>query len=121
MNARKVFLGLVSAAAMTFSFGAPAAEIYKVSTTLSHKGKAFASPVVVIKEAVPGTVEVSGPDGYRLSVTVTTAGDNIVDVAAKVDSARGAMAPRVTVRLGQAATVAIGDLQFGLLVEPNSG
>lgn len=121
MNARKVVLMLVSAAALAFPFGASAAGIYKVSTTLSHKGKAFASPVVVLKEAVPGTIEVSGPDGYKLSVIVTAAGDGIVDVAAKVDSARGAMAPMVTVRLGQAADVAIGDLQLGLLVEPHGG
>lgn len=99
------------------SLEAAACGSFKVSAQLSHQGKAFAAPSAVVKDGVPASIEVSGPNGYKLSLTVTDVAPDKIRVAATVDSSHGAMAPTLVVRPGQPATVTIGDIGLTLTVQ----
>jgi hypothetical protein len=43
-----------------------AAETYKISASLSQNGKSLGDPVAVVQADTPASVEVSGPNGYKL-------------------------------------------------------
>jgi hypothetical protein len=82
---------------------------YKVSATLLHNDRPFASPTVIVKPGVPAEITVSGNNGYTLSLTVTELSDNKVKVSSKLNSMQyGDTSPVVIVRLGQPATVEVG-------------
>jgi hypothetical protein len=98
-------VGLLSLPVSSFAAGP-----YGVSLTLSHKGKAFASPSAVVDAGVPATIKVSGPDGYILTLTVTTAGQDRLMVVTKLDSAFGSIHPGMMVTPGQTASATVGDI-----------
>lgn len=104
-----IVLALVLAALSAACIAGPNA--YKVSATLMHDGKPFASPAVIVTPGVPAKISVSGQDkaSYDLSLTITEVGDNKVKVASKLDSAQyGRITPVVIVRLGKSAMVQQG-------------
>ncbi|MEJ7746388.1 MAG: hypothetical protein WKF61_06480 [Luteimonas sp.] len=103
------------------SFSSLAANAYKVSANVSHHGERFASPSVVVEMGVRAEIEVSGPDGYRLMLTVDDAGEGKLRISANLDTAHGAMSPVVIVRAGQSATVSVGDMEIGLIAIPHDG
>jgi len=89
---------------------------YEVSATLSHAGKSFATPSAIVRADKPASIEVSGADGYKLTLTVTDLAPDKIKVAANLDSSHGAMAPTVVVRPGQPGSVTVGDLSLTLTV-----
>src|SRR5690625_2960174 len=87
MFTRKHFLTAIVFVLATVSFGCFASTgSYKVSTALSHNGKVFSSPTVIVKSGVPASIKVSGKNGYKLSVTVTELGGDEVKVSSKFTS-----------------------------------
>jgi hypothetical protein len=103
--------------AVAASFAATAAS-YEVSARLLHDGKSFATPAAVIAAGQPASIEVSGADGYKLTLTVTGAGADGIKVVAELDSAYGSMAPTVTVHPDRPASVSVGRLGLELAVRP---
>lgn len=101
------------------SFSVSAADAYSVSLHLFHKGKEFGAPSMVVKSGVQGSMEVSGPDGYKLKLTATDDGPNRMKVSTQLDSAHGAVSPEIIVRPGTQATVSIGDLKVALTASPH--
>jgi hypothetical protein len=102
-------LGLLALPVSSFAAGP-----YGVSLTLSHKGKAFAAPSVVVDDGVPATIKASGQDGYVLTITVTSAGQNRLMVATKLDSAYGSIHPAMMVVAGQTASATVGDVAISV-------
>ncbi len=111
-NARSgVALALVLA-----STASAAPATYAVEAQLSHKGHVFASPSAVVQEGVPATLEVTGPDGYRLVLTVTGQSADALALAATLDSPRGHMAPTLVVRPDQEGSIRVGELGLAVTV-----
>lgn len=102
------------------SFAATTAS-YEVSATLLHDGKSFAAPSVIVTADKPASIEVSGTDGYKLTLTVTDVSPDRIKVAANLDSSHGSMAPTVVVRPDQPASVSVGKLGLELTVRRSDG
>lgn len=66
MLKRAYMVAAIGLAVATMSVSA--AESYRVSAVLSHDGHSFASPASLVEREVPASVEVSGPQGYRLTL-----------------------------------------------------
>jgi len=116
MEARKISFAL-AAFALSASFGCVAADTYKVTANLSHNGKSFGEPAAVVRADALASVEVAGPDAYKLEFTVTDVAKDEIKVAATLDSSYGTIAPVVIVKPGQPATVTVGDLSLTLTVD----
>ena len=115
MVIRKSSIAL-AAFALFASFNCLAADTYRVTANLSHNGKSFGEPVAVVNADTPASVEVSGPNGYKLGFTVTDLAKDEIKVAATLDSPYGTISPVVVVRPGQPGTVTVGDLELTLTV-----
>lgn len=113
-------VALAFCASSTFSFAKPPGSYY-VSAKLSHGGKSFAEPSVTVQAGQPAIMEVSGPDGYKLTLTITDVAPDEVQVAANLDSPHGAMEPTMVVRLDQSASVSVDNLDLELVVRRNGG
>ena len=117
----KLSVALVAFCLWSASSIAAAASSYEVSATLSHAGKAFASPSATVLGDQPATIQVSGKDGYKLTLIVTDVSADEIKVVASLDSSHGSMAPTVVVRPDQAAAVSVGDLGLKLTVRRSGG
>ena len=113
----RTFAVLSAVFAVLVASNCAAADLYKVSADLMHKGKSLGTPSAVVKSDTPASIEVSGPSGFKLSFTVTDLGSDQIKVATAVDSQHGAMAPTVVVHPGAPATVTVGDLSLTLKVD----
>ena len=116
MTHRK-FAALSAVFAVLVASNCAAADLYKVSADLLHKGKSLGTPSAVVKSDTPASIEVSGPSAFKLSFTVTDLGPDQIKVATSVDSQHGAMAPTLVVHPGAPATVSVGDLSLTLKVD----
>ena len=94
---------------------------YAVSARLTHAGQAFAAPSAVVLANKPASIEVTGPDGYKLTLTVTDLAPDKIQIAAHLDSSHGSIAPTVVVRPDKPASVSIGDLGLELTVSRRDG
>ncbi|HEY6941203.1 hypothetical protein [Dokdonella sp.] len=106
---------LASAAFAVAAFAATPGS-FQVSATLSHAGQPFAAPSAVVRAGEPASIEVTGADGYTLTLTVTDVAPDEIRVVARLDSAYGSMEPTIVVRPGQPASVAAGDVGLELTV-----
>jgi len=118
---RKLLVALVALCLWSASSVAAAAASYEVSATISHAGKSFASPSATVLADQPATIQVSGKDGYKLTLIVTDMTADEIKVVATLDSSHGSMAPTVVVRPDQAAAVSVGDLGLKLTVRRSGG
>jgi len=118
---RKLLVALAALCLWSASSVAAAAASYEVSATISHAGKSFASPSATVLADQPATIQVSGKDGYKLTLIVTDMTADEIKVVATLDSSHGSMAPTVVVRPDQAAAVSVGDLGLKLTVRRSGG
>jgi len=113
----RVCLNLLTALALcapaSLSFASPPGS-YEVSAKLTYANQAFAEPSAVVRANKSASIEVTGPDGYTLTLTVTDMAPDKIQVAANLDSSHGSMAPTVIVRPDQPASVSAGDLGLEL-------
>ncbi|WP_162615842.1 hypothetical protein [Solilutibacter oculi] len=116
----KIIATLVLCLPASLSFASPPGS-YEVSAKLTHGGQAFAAPSAVVLANKPASIEVTGPDGYKLTLTVTDLAPDKIQVAAHLDSAYGSMAPTVVVRPDKSASVSVGDLGLELTVSRGDG
>ena len=121
MNTRAMFAAVALIALSGASCAAFAAGPYAVSATLSHQGKVFAAPPAVDRNVEPASVQVSGPTGYTLVLTVTELAADKIEVVAAVDSAHGNIAPTVVVRPGVPASITVGEMGLSLTVNRSGG
>ena len=105
---------LVFAVALLSPVACFAGAIYKVSAQATHAGATFAEPVLFLKEGTAGVVEVSGKEGYKLSLTVSDAGHGHLKVDSQLNSAYGSISPSLVVDEGKVASVSIGDLGLSI-------
>ena len=106
-------IAIATLAVLVLSLGTSFARqpaIYKVSATLQHSGAVFASPALTIQAGVAGRVEVSGPNGYALELTISDADQGALKVDADLNSVHGSIAPTFVVRLNGPAKGAVGEL-----------
>lgn len=115
---RRVVLALLAVAVTSC---ATTEESYTVRAGLLHKGDTFATPVVALKNNVPATVEVSGANGYTLTLTVTQLRDHTLRVASHLNSSYGSIDPVLLVEAGQTASVSVGDIGLTLTANRNGG
>ena len=104
-------LFLVLAASSQSSF---AAQVYSVSTTLSHDGKVFGEPSVVVKADTDASVAVSGPRGYKLRLRVTDAGNGKLKISTQLNSAYETISPTMVVFAGKPAMVSVGSTTINI-------
>ena len=96
-------------------------ESYTVRAGLSHRGDTFATPVVTLKNNTPASIEVSGADGYTLTLTVTDLGHDRLRIATRLNSSYGSIAPVLLVEAGQTASISVGDLGLTFTANRNGG
>lgn len=116
MNARLKILAVVVLTALAGSASATSPDTFAVSAKLTHGDHAFAEPSAVVLAGTPATLEVSGADGYKLTLTVSEISADEIQVAADLESSHGSMAPTLVVRPGQVASVSVGELGLELTV-----
>jgi hypothetical protein len=117
----RIFITALAFSAFAASSFASPPGSYEVSAKLSHAGKTFGAPSATVQADKPADIEVSGADGYKLTLTITDLAPDEIQVTANLDSSHGSMAPTVVVRPGQLASVSIGDLGLDLTVSRNGG
>ena len=112
-------LALITAIALAIPAQAGAPAEYHVRAELLHKGDVYAAPSLVLRDGDPAVASVTGEAGYRfeIEVTATQAGD--LAIATRIESARGEIAPTMTIQPNAPATVTIGDLGLTLTVSSN--
>lgn len=118
MRSRNVALIALSASLAVASWSAFAAPIYKLSAAISHQGKVFATPVMLVEDGKPSEISVHGEDGFTLALTVTAIDKDRLGVSADLQSSHGSMTPEMVVIAGQPATVSVGDVAIRVTVEP---
>jgi hypothetical protein len=121
MNTRTMLSASALVVCLAASFGAPASERYAVSAKLTHQGTAFASPTAVVRGGEPATMHMSGPNEFKLALTVKEGSAGKIEVAAAINSQHGKMAPTVVVEPGVPASVQVGDLGLTLTVNRSGG
>lgn len=121
MKTFKSVLPCIAVILAAVSSNAIATQAYKVTASLSHSGQVFGSPVVVVQSGTPADIAVTGPDTYKLKLTVSPAGADKLKVAAILESQFGSMSPVVVVRSGQPATVSSNGVTILLMVEQQHG
>ena len=113
----KQFLASSALLATIASFNCAASDLYKVSASLTDKNQTIGSPTLVVKNATPASIEVSGPTGYKLSLTVTDLAPDKIQVATSIESQQRTIAPTIVVRPGKPAAISVGDLGITLTVD----
>src|SRR5690606_42075080 len=93
-------------------------DLYRVSATISHAGQEFAAPELVTEPGKTATVEVTGPEGYALGITVEPLSDGSLKVSSDLKSAHGNLAPVLILEPGTPASVTVGDLSITLTAAP---
>ena len=116
----KIIVSLALGLLASLSFANPPSS-YAVSAKLMQAGQTFAVPSAVVLANKPASIEVTGPDGYKLTLTITELAPDKIQVAAYVDSSHGSMAPTVVVRPDKPASVSVGDLGLELTVSRGDG
>ena len=121
MNARTALAAAVLLASALAPFAAQASGPYAVAVELSHQGEVFAAPSVVVRDAEPASMEVTGATGYKLALTVRELAADRIEVVAAVDSAHGSISPTVVVKPGVPASMKIGEMGLTVTVAPKGG
>lgn len=89
---------------------------YQINASLLHDGKPFAAPAMTVLAGEPATVEIGGPDAFKLAITATGVDAQAVRIEADLESVHGSMQPTMIVRTGEPASVAVRDLRVELKV-----
>ena len=121
MNARKFAAIAGFVAALAASLSGAAADAYRVSFTLAQDGRPFATPALVVKPGVPAAIEVSGPNGYRIDVTVDDAGQGSVKVGLHLSTTRSNASPVLIAKLGETVSATIDGLGITLTASADGG
>ena len=121
MNARATLSAITLVALFAAPFFAWSSGPYAVAAELSHQGKVFAAPSAIVRDGQPASMEVAGPHGYKLALTVKELAADRIEVVAAVDSAHGHIAPTVVVRPGVPARINVGGIGLKLTVNRSGG
>ena len=83
------------------------------AANLSHAGKVFGRPVMVVKNGVPASVKLSGPhgQGYRLALTVIDLDHGKLKLKTHLQTRWGKIAPVMIVWAGKPASVSVGPIK----------
>ena len=115
-------LSLLAALIATFSLAAAHAaepeKLYTIAFDISHMGQTIGAPIVVVREATEGSMELAGPSGYKMTFIATDVGDGKTKVATTFTSNQGTSSPTVIVKDGHAALVSDGRFEFRIFVKP---
>jgi hypothetical protein len=118
MNIRKFSLAVGTLFVLSGASTLAVSDSYRLSFKLSQGGHTLASPVLVVNPGVPAAIEVSGNPGYRIDVTVESAGEGMVKVATHLSTAQGSVSPTLLVKFGQSASVQVGEIGMQLTAAP---
>jgi hypothetical protein len=102
----------------TLAAAARSPDTYHVAAALTHAGKSFATPRLIVNAEEAARVEVSGSAGYTLALTVLPQANDEIRVLADLASPHGAMTPELLVQPGRTTRVSIGELGLELTVNP---
>ena len=106
------------AIALMFAASVRAGQPYEIHATLSHEGKPFASPVVIVLAGEPSTIETGGPDGFTLAIVATAVDATTVRLEADLQSSHGTAKPTLIVKSGERATITTGAIGMEVVVTP---
>ena len=113
---RKKLFAVFGALLLTASIQASAKDnIYKLAFHISQSGKAEASPTIYVKDGVPGTIELSGTDGYSLTATAVGTGQGKIKVSLAYKSTSNSSSPILIVKEGQEASFKQGNVEVKLV------
>jgi len=113
----RVVTGIVGILAASGATASP--DTYRVSADLSQDGQTFATPVLIVQRGVPADIEVSGSKGYRFEITVDAADNASVRVATQLSKNNEKVSPVLLVKLGESASVRVGDIGIKLTTSTN--
>lgn len=85
---------------------------YRIDATLLHDGKPFAAPAMTVNGGEPATIEVAGAEAFKLAVTATGVDAETARLEADLQSVHGSMQPTIVVRMGEPASMTVGDLRI---------
>ena len=114
MFKRNIFAATTFLLSMFAPLTVIAADSFKVSATLSHKGVVFASPVLVVKGGALASVVVAGENGYKLALIVSDIGDGKLNFKTNLDSSHGSISPTLVIQPDELSSVRVGDLSISL-------
>lgn len=114
MRLQMIARRFAAVALLTLPLTCFATASYGVSLTLSHHGRTFATPSMVVDDGVPAMIRVSGQGGYVLTITVTSAGQDRLMVTTKLESAYGSIHPAMMVAPGETASATVGDIAISV-------
>jgi hypothetical protein len=106
---------------VTASVDASSARSYSVVAQLSHSGQTFGEPSAIVRAGEPATVELSGADGYKLTLAVDDLGNEMLRVTASLRSRFGQMSPILVVKPGVPAGATVEGLSLTLTVTKSAG
>jgi hypothetical protein len=90
---------------------------FLVEMRIVDSGVEVATPRIMIKEGVEGSMSISGDDGMAVGLVVTSASENEAFIIAKVESGENSMSPELLIQKGQWTSVSVADLEFHVRVE----
>ena len=115
---RKIYFGLFVLAVSSFaqSSFAVASGDYLVTATVSSNGVVLGKPTLLVVSGVDASVQVSGENGYKLSLNITSSPNNTVLAKSFVKTSSGEINPSVLLEIGKESTVKSGSVELHLLV-----
>ena len=115
---RKINFGLFILAISSFAPSLFAAEKpdYLVTATVYSKGVVLGKPSLLVVSGVESSVQVSGENGYKLSLNVTSSPNNTVLAKSIVKTSSGEINPSLLLEVGKESTVKSGEVELHLLV-----
>lgn len=111
---RSILRLIAAAVVLAIAFSSRAATgTFKVTADLSHAGKVFGTPVMVVKNGVLASVRMAGPHGqdYRLVLTVIDLGHGKLKLKTHLQTRWGKISPLMIVRLGKPASASVGAIK----------
>lgn len=90
---------------------------FLIEMKIIDSGIEMATPSMMIKEGVEGSLSISGENGVAVGLVVNNANENEAHIIAEVESGKNTMSPELLVKKGQWASVSVGELEFHVRVE----
>jgi len=115
---RKIYLGLVVLVVSSFAFYSSAATKgdYIVTATVSSNGVVLGKPTLLVTSGVDASVQISGENGYSLSLNVTTSANNTVLAKSFVKTSSGEINPSLLLEIGKESVTKSGAIELHLLI-----
>lgn len=110
----KMIQACVAALVLTLSLPATATEVFRVSSSVYHKGELIESPVMVVEAGKKAQMTVG--ENFRYELVVVPNSDDTVTLQTLVGIGEATVSPALTVFYDKQAAVEVGETKLNVLV-----